>query len=233
MTYASMNCSAVPFIYPIKCERRHGRLDNPFPRDGSNYQRFRQHLRDEFEFTCVYCLWRETWCMGDTAFEIDHFLPSKPNQKISKEERRSRQKYSNLFYACRRCNRLKSNSIPKFLVDKNPNQMPLGTVLRVLRTGYIEAIDFSPEGEAYIELFQLNDSLLTERRRHVIERFQHLLSLLPTDEKASTQLKEAFGFPDLLFTQAMKKQLNGPGVTNPLVNKTDRPFWTLGPQHSK
>jgi hypothetical protein len=44
------------FQYPRQAHvRRHG------PLGYVNYQSYKPWLRDEFEFRCVYCLWRERW----------------------------------------------------------------------------------------------------------------------------------------------------------------------------
>ena len=60
-----------PFKYPERPhERRHG------PSGYSDHSGYREWLRDEFNFSCVYSLLRETWGdMGDMEFEIDHVVP--------------------------------------------------------------------------------------------------------------------------------------------------------------
>ena len=48
-----------PFTYPVTPHvRRHG------PSGYANHAEFRQWLRDEFAFSCVYCLLREVWVPG-------------------------------------------------------------------------------------------------------------------------------------------------------------------------
>ena len=40
---------------------------------GLNYQSYKPWLRDEFQFRCVYCLWRERWhSVGEDAFSVEH-----------------------------------------------------------------------------------------------------------------------------------------------------------------
>ncbi len=79
---------------PRQDERRHG------PADYARYESYRPWLRDEFDFRCVYCLKREKWGQVTFEFELDHFQPQslKPRLKLV---------YSNLVYACRRCNAVK------------------------------------------------------------------------------------------------------------------------------
>jgi 5-methylcytosine-specific restriction endonuclease McrA len=83
------------FEYPVqRNERRHG------PSGYTSYERYRPWLRDEFDFRCVYCLKREAWGQMTDEFELDHFEP----QSINPARRLD---YTNLVYACRRCNAVK------------------------------------------------------------------------------------------------------------------------------
>lgn len=60
-----------PFLYPSSIHsRRHG------PAGYQNYESFKEWLRDEFSFRCVYCLFRERWYPnGSMSFSIDHVIP--------------------------------------------------------------------------------------------------------------------------------------------------------------
>jgi len=88
------------FDYPEqRSHRRHG------PAGYTDYESYREWLRDEFCFRCVYCLKRETWGRVTGDFEIDHFEP----QSVYPEKALD---YENLVYSCRTCNLTKSaNSI--------------------------------------------------------------------------------------------------------------------------
>ena len=59
-----------PFRYPpLPHVRRHG------PRGYSDYPSYKDWLRDEFCFRCVYCLDRERWYpSGHRAFGVDHIV---------------------------------------------------------------------------------------------------------------------------------------------------------------
>jgi 5-methylcytosine-specific restriction endonuclease McrA len=102
------------FRYPRRRHvRRHG------PRGYRNYRSYKPWLRDEFDFRCVYCLWRERWCAdGDHAFSVDHLLP-----RTTHPERLC--DYDNLVYACCQCNALKQDA-PTVI---NPGVEPLGQYL--------------------------------------------------------------------------------------------------------
>lgn len=83
------------FDYPSqRKQRRHG------PAGYASFESYRPWLRDEFDFRCVYCLKRETWGQVTGEFDLDHFEP----QSVSP---RRRLDYTNLLYACRRCNSVK------------------------------------------------------------------------------------------------------------------------------
>ena len=90
------------FDYPTqKHVRRHG------PVGYSDYESFRDWLRDEFCFRCVFCLQREHWCRFRTSFHIDHFVPQAINPSLACE-------YDNLLYICATCNSKKSDlDVPK------------------------------------------------------------------------------------------------------------------------
>ena len=49
--------------------RRHG------PGGYQDYDSYRDWLRDEFLFRCVYCLHREQWYDRGATFNIEHFVP--------------------------------------------------------------------------------------------------------------------------------------------------------------
>ena len=83
------------FDYPEpRSHRRHG------PCGYANQRSYRPWLRDEFTFRCVYCLRRERWGQVTGEFDLDHFQPLKLYPRLGLE-------YSNLVYACRRCNSIK------------------------------------------------------------------------------------------------------------------------------
>ena len=83
------------FEYPEpQDQRRHG------PAGYAEYESYRPWLRDEFVFRCVYCLKREAWGQITAEFELDHFQPQSLHPQLNLA-------YTNLVYACRRCNAVK------------------------------------------------------------------------------------------------------------------------------
>ncbi|MEM7198880.1 MAG: HNH endonuclease [Planctomycetota bacterium] len=71
-------------------ERFHG------PRGYSDYRRYKDWLRDEFAFRCVWCLTREVWTGSTKHFHVEHHEP----RALGGAET----DYDNLYYACGRCN---------------------------------------------------------------------------------------------------------------------------------
>lgn len=81
-----------PFDYPAAAHvRRHG------PAGYSAYESYRDWLRDEFTFRCVYCLTRERWGKLRGAFHLDHFTAQIHDEEAILD-------YDNLLYACASCN---------------------------------------------------------------------------------------------------------------------------------
>ena len=107
------------FQYPISpYMRRHG------PDGYKNYESYRDWLRDEFTFRCVYCLHREQWYGRAATFHIDHVAPA------SKTALR-RFDYTNLVYSCASCNEAKKaiTGIP------DPCQVAFNECLEILADG--------------------------------------------------------------------------------------------------
>jgi hypothetical protein len=128
--------------------RRHG------PVGWNTYSRYREWLRDEFTFRCVYCLEREVWCDMRQRMHIDHFEPQAIRSDLKCE-------YTNLLYLCPACNSLKSDSI---LPD--PCVVAVGDCLRVYKDGRIEALN--AQGELLIDVLALDQPEAKQRRRFVI-----------------------------------------------------------------
>lgn len=89
----------LPFLYPKKIHRRTQR-----PPVRNTVAFYGPHLRTEFDGRCVYCCFPDTVGPPGT-FEIDHYKPESRDQTL-------RATYSNLYYACRKCNRTKGDYWP-------------------------------------------------------------------------------------------------------------------------
>ncbi len=138
-----------PYEYPKAPHvRRHG------PAGWAQYQKYRQWLRDEFAFRCVYCLDRERWRDMRAPLQIDHFQPQALKPALACN-------YANLLYLCPACNRLKSASI---LPD--PCAVALGDCIRVHQDGRIEGL--TPAGARLIDTLALDTFHARERRRLII-----------------------------------------------------------------
>lgn len=77
------------------------------PKEKPNYQDYKEILRTDFGNRCGYCNDRP---IGLAPYEIDHFVP----QKLPTGSKSSLppNQYSNLVFACKSCNRSKSNKWP-------------------------------------------------------------------------------------------------------------------------
>lgn len=168
-----------PFAYPVVFHtRKHA------PAGYTTYQAFKDWLRDEFDFRCVYCLQRETWSRtGAALFSVDHIFPQgfDPHSLHVCE-------YSNLVYACNQCNSCRQN---EFVLD--PTREGIGEHLRVnLEDGTVTGLTWS--GRFMIELMHLNAEKVVRERLRILRllrrwvRYNH-------DADVRRDFFEAFGYP--------------------------------------
>lgn len=70
-----------------------------------NIGSYKPYLRIDFRWSCAYCTRHEAENGGHYNFEIDHFRPMYIFPRIAST-------YFNLYYSCRKCNRVKSDTWP-------------------------------------------------------------------------------------------------------------------------
>ncbi len=127
----------MPFEFELGVHvRRHG------PHGYATYPPYRDWLRDEFCFRCVFCLKRELWGIRLNSFHIDHFIPQVIAPQLGCT-------YDNLLYLCATCNSVKND-----LEIPDPCAVSLADSLRFLNTG--EAQWLNESGELIVELLHLN-----------------------------------------------------------------------------
>ena len=162
----------IGFVYPASPHvRRHG------PRGYKDYGSYRDWLRDEFTFHCVYCLHREQWYGRSGTFHIEHFVPVNVEPEGKCE-------YSNLVYACATCNEAKKD----ILGLPDPCKVAFHECLRITDEGRVEALN--NDGE------KLRQVLLLDSASNVNYRFR-LLKTLEALRRADVALyREYMRFPD-------------------------------------
>jgi len=113
------------FAYPpAPHRRRHG------PSGYTSYKSYRNWLRDEFSYRCVFSLLREQWVGRKAHFDIDHLEPQSSRQDLVSE-------YDNLLYVTHRVNLVRGK---RPLPD--PGKVALGKCLAVdPDTGDIRALN--------------------------------------------------------------------------------------------
>lgn len=169
-----------PFAYPSKPHvRRHG------PLGYSKYGQYRNWLRDEFTFRCVYCLRRETWLTLRRDYELDHFLPKSEHPDVERD-------YDNLVYACSECNGTKA---AKYL--PSPESVAYGKCLRVDENGKIQALN--EHGMTIIEVLRLDAPEYNRLRYQIIETVAGLQS-------RPRVLELWLGYPDNLPNLSAEKK---------------------------
>ncbi len=151
--------------------RRHG------PAGYSEYESYRDWLRDEFLFRCVYCLHRERWYGRGATFHIDHLVPveSDPGSICV---------YTNLLYACAACNEAK-----KAIVGiPDPCQIAFGDCLSIAPDGHV--VSLNQDGEKLRQALRLDSPKNVEFR----SRFMRILDAL--QESAPDLYQEMMSFPN-------------------------------------
>lgn len=141
--------SPEPFTYPAKPhERKHG------PEGYSDYTDYKDWLRDEFDFRCIYCLRREAWAPRRAVWAVEHLIPRKERKDLATV-------YSNLVFACASCNSWKS---AEHMPD--PCTTAYGELVTVAADGSITAKN--ARGKKFIRVARLNDDDSTEWRRKMV-----------------------------------------------------------------
>ena len=166
-----------PFAYSSSPhERRHG------PQGYDPYDGYKPWLRDEFTYHCVYCLERERWYPnGAASFSVEHVSPQSEAKDLICD-------YTNLVYACTRC-----NSVRREMRLLNPVEVAFGDHLRLGDDGLL--IGVTVDGQYLIKLLRLNEGLALSVRR----KYLRLLSLSEkylADAVIAAIILEEFGFPD-------------------------------------
>lgn len=161
------------FQYPAHAHRRrHG------PQGYASTVQYRDWLRDEFDFRCVYCLEREQWVHRTGHFHTDHFQPVAQRPDLDGE-------YDNLVYACHVCNALKRDqTVP------DPLRVLLYDSVSVQTNGTLSA--HTKDASKLLGMLQLN-SPESRRRRRLMLRVIRLAA-----DHDPALLQELLGFPDNL-----------------------------------
>ena len=169
-----------PFDYPLQRHRR-----RHTPRMQTDYRRYKPCLRDEFRFTCVYCLMREPWLGAHFYFGVEHY-------RAKSKGGRSRHHYSNLLYACNQCNNAKGET--SFAPELHPDEFPYGRVIRLAEDGSLETS--SPAHKKFILDLNLNREGLRLYRAELQEVWELAEELAARgEERAATILMKRFRWP--------------------------------------
>ncbi|HKB05158.1 MAG TPA: HNH endonuclease signature motif containing protein [Gemmataceae bacterium] len=173
-----------PFDYPAEPHRRrHG------PAGYADLESFRPWLRDEFAFRCVYCLRRERWEPGRTAFEIDHLVPVAGAPDLART-------YDNLLYTCDVCNSVKG---VRLLPD--PGLALLAGDVAVEADGRI--VGRSRDARRMIRVLGLDDAEFTAYRARWIR-----IAVL-SRERDPTLFGQLMGYPDDLPDLSVRRPPGG------------------------
>lgn len=166
-----------PFEYPKGPRvRRHA------PAGYTDHGSYREWLRDEFDFRCVYSLLRETWMGGKGEFVIDHVVSQTADLARVCD-------YTNLVYCHHRINLIKGDkTIP------DPCSLNLSECLQVDDEGILTVKDpeKNPDAQELVTALRLDGPDLTRTRHSWIR-------ILATLAEHNPKLyAEKMGLPDNL-----------------------------------
>lgn len=165
-----------PFDYPDQPHKyRHG------PGGYSSYSQFRPWVRDEYEYRCVYCLFRERWC-PILKLHLDHFVA----QAVDSSKKGA---YRNLVYACPTCNTTKSHHrIP------NPVRVLTRDSVTVNEDGTIDC--HTTQAQKIVRKLGLDSPEYNEWRRLMIDIVA--MAAATKTGKHKDLFKNLMGYPDNL-----------------------------------
>ena len=182
--------SSVAPLPSAPVERRHA------PVNGGDharaYERFRPCLRWEFSFSCTFCLLHEAQvcpegAAGSSQFWIEHL-------ELQSERPDLRSTYTNLVYACRRCNlarrsRSRVDALGRRLLD------PCSDIWaeHFLAEGD-ELLPRTPNAEYTAATYDVNDPVKVALRRDRREAIDESLHVLRTVPMLLEQLMQGIGF---------------------------------------
>lgn len=186
------------YDYPQRTHRRkHG------PRGYRATAEFREWLRDEFLFRCVYCLEREQWGNRLGHFHIEHFVPVAHRPEAFLD-------YDNLLYSCQACNLLKAD-------QSVPDPLRVFTRRTVVVTPAGRMRGKTKEASRLIDLLQLNSASYCRRRRLMIAILKAIAKVNPALHD------ELMGFPDDLPDLSSLRPPSG----NARPGGTEKSFYAL------
>ena len=164
----------IGFEYPaLPHQRRHG------PSGYRDYGSYRDWLRDEFMFRCVYCLHREQWYSRPGTFHIDHFVPVSTDPEGTL-------RYANLTYACTTCNEAKAD----ILGLPDPCTVSFWECIEIEADGRV--IAKNEAGQKLRDVLRLNSAANVEHRSRLIRLFERLRTC------DAALYREWMGFPTSL-----------------------------------
>lgn len=161
-----------------------------------DYGTYKDWLRDEFKFRCVYCLYREMFWPpnGEKQFGADHVENKDDHPELECV-------YSNLVYACNGCNSFKQKDR---LID--PCSTAFAQHLGILPNGKIEAL--STEGNRLIKKLKLDSPQHDAFRAHML-KFYRIYQENPDSETAQ-MVRFYLGYPNPLPDLSLMKPPENP-----------------------
>ncbi len=119
------------------------------PRVYNDYKSYKRYLRIDFDSRCAYCGITEYRWGSDRNFVVEHFRPRRWFKHLETA-------YANLYWACNRCNDIKSDTWP------TPEEEQLGY-------GWVDPCSPDVKGGHWIELSDGNLDPRTRQGEYTVE----------------------------------------------------------------
>ena len=161
----------------------------------ADYKLCKPWLRDEFQFRCVYCMFRERWERGGwRRYHVDHLVPQSVDPSRVTD-------YENLVYSCDICNQFKSDE-----TMPSPCDIAYGLHYEFNDEGVAVSLS-GDEGKELIEIVGLNAEHAVEHRRRWMVQMREFIALVnqPDEPTRTEKLKRWFGYPDDMPNLRLRK----------------------------
>jgi len=172
-------------LFPTNIHRRES---DPGPY--AHYSSYKPHLKREFRRKCVYCR-ASDGLIGDEVFGVDHYLPKSKFPHLANN-------WLNLFYACPRCNVLKSEfvSTPELFLPSPCEHL----MAQHLQYEGVDIVTHTKHGDCMTELLRLREERRRRRRDLILAALRGLL------ENRTELLRELTSYESRLEKEEGKRE---------------------------
>lgn len=169
----------------------------------------KMYLRNDFHFECAYCgLKEKDNLIGEECFEKDHFIPRTSSDEQDLDD------YQNMVYACRRCNRTKTDQELRLILDPCKDNIYGGRNPHIKKTGQegnYRLLAVTAKGKEFINSLQLNSRFYRnmrrcqDRQKQIMKEICHLVDQKESSNHSEEAVKRCLEeFNDIINTDEFR-----------------------------